>query len=251
MNFEGSAVFASVYDKLADDIDHVAWAAYIRGLLAEGGPVKKVADIGCGTGGITLELKKAGYTVLGVDISEAMLDIAADKARAAGLKILFVRQDMCGLALPAQDALVCACDVVNYIDREEVRAFLSAANRSLRPGGLLLFDISSRYKLRHVLGNRFFYEDRDNVTYFWKNTLARDHVDMELTFFLKQEDGYRRSDERHRQYIHTEKEMLAALAACGFAGVAYGFMTGRPPAEKDRRIQFYAVKQAGQRSTIP
>ena len=40
---------------------------------------------------------------------------------------------------------------------------------ALRPGGGLFFDVSTAHKLRDVLGNAFFGEERDDVCYLWQN----------------------------------------------------------------------------------
>ena len=41
-----------------------------------------VLELGCGTGRISIALAEAGFRVVGVDISPAMLEACADKARA-------------------------------------------------------------------------------------------------------------------------------------------------------------------------
>ena len=107
-----------------------------------------------------------------------MLRVASDKARRAGLSVRFVRQDMRRLALPHPvDAVICACDGVNYLLKPgDVKAFFSSARAALKTGGVLEFDISSRYKLEHVLGNGFFGEERPDAAYLWQNTLTRSAV---------------------------------------------------------------------------
>jgi len=243
---ESYHAFAELYDRLMDDVDYVCWAKYIDRLLKGrfSAPVR-VADIGCGTGSITIELKKIGYDILGVDASEEMLGVAAKKARAAGCKILFARQDMRVLELSEKDAIICTCDVVNYLTGAQLNQFFCAANACLAPGGALLFDLSSSVKLKNTLGNGFFYEDREDVTYFWKNTLneAKKKVDMELTFFLRQGSAYIRRDEFHTQYIHEEAKVLSDLAACGFWAERYGFLTEQAPEAAEERIQFVCTKK--------
>ena len=86
----------------------------------------------------------------------------------------------------------------------------------LNDGGVFVFDISSEHKLKHVLGNNLFFEDNENLTYFWQNSLKGDKVKMELTFFEKQGDSYKRSDETETQYVHKASEIAAALKGAGF-----------------------------------
>ena len=105
-----------------------------------------------------------GIRVTGVDLSAEMLSVAQEKARRCGVQAMFVRQDICALQLPRRvDALVCACDGVNYLlDDARLSAFFTRARDCLKAGGALAFDISSPYKLEHILGDGFFGEERDD-----------------------------------------------------------------------------------------
>ena len=109
---ESYGKFARIYDALMADVDYDAWADYIKGLLAE--DVKTVVDCACGTGAIALRLAQAGYNIIGIDASEEMLRIAAEKARKMGKRIPWICQDMRALVVHKPvDAIVCACDGVN------------------------------------------------------------------------------------------------------------------------------------------
>lgn len=239
---------AAVYDALMYDVDYDAWAAYVDGLLGglglRGG---RIAETACGTGNVTVRLARMGYRMTASDASAAMLARAGDKARAAGVKPMFVRQDMRRLCVPTQDAVLCCCDGVNYLRTpQEVQAFFAAAYICLKPGGALLFDVSSAYKLRHVLGDQFFYEDGDDVTYFWQNAFdaQTDCVTMNITLFTRNADGsYARADETHIQRAHTAQELLEWLSRAGFAQTeVYAFGTREAPGEKTERLQFAARK---------
>ena len=151
--------FAEVYDLLMDDFDYPAWAQYYLKLLETAGVrPKTMAECACGTGSMTIPFAEAGIRVTGVDLSGEMLEIAAEKARRAGVRPMFVCQDMAKLTLPRPaDALVCACDGVNYLlSDEQVDGFFRAAHRAIRPGGALAFDISSRIQAGKGAGQRFF-----------------------------------------------------------------------------------------------
>lgn len=76
-----------------------AWWSVLAPLLPAGGP--RVADIGCGTGSLSLLLAENGCDVIGLDLSPAMVERARAKARDAGLDIDFLVGDG---AEPALDA---------------------------------------------------------------------------------------------------------------------------------------------------
>ena len=239
--------FADVYDTLMRDVDYGAWAEFLRARLPE--PPARVADCACGTGEMTIRLKKLGYDVTGVDVSESMLAVAGEKARKAGQSIPFIRQDMRRLALhrPA-DAVTCVCDGVNYLaSREDMRAFFKSAANALKPNGVILFDISSRYKLAEVLGMNTFAEDDGERAYIWKNAYDDENklIEMELSFFVKRGGAYERFTERHIQRAHSRVEVEHALEASGFEAVeVYGGIDMSAPEDETERLYFFARRRA-------
>lgn len=241
--------FAGCYDRLMRDVDYDGWAAYLdEFLFAHGRPIKSVLDCACGTGAISLRLQKRGYLVTGLDRSADMLRIAMEHARRSGVTMPFVQQDMRFIQLHRPvDAIVCACDGVNYLtSMADVGAFLSSARDALQPGGLLLFDCSSEYKLFKVLGDHAFGEAEEEYVYLWQN-----HYDakaklsqMQLTCLIKQGMLYERFDERHVQRAHSIGELTGALEAAGFAQVrAYAAFTKNEACAKSERIQYAAVRE--------
>lgn len=241
--------FAGVYDLLMDDFDYPAWADYYLALLRDAGVRPEgLCDCACGTGNLSLEFARRGLRVTGVDISREMLELAACKARQSGVQAQFVCQDMCALRLPhPAEAVVCGCDGVNYLTSDRrVRAFFRAVHSQLRPGGAFAFDISSPYKLRHVLGDGFFGEERDEAAYLWQNSLEGDIVNMDITFFIRERSGlYRRAAETHRQRAHEPENLKRLLEESGFGGVRIlGDRSFEPPGAQEMRIHFCAVRES-------
>lgn len=242
--------FAGVYDLLMRDVPYAAWARYLCALLAKRGvlPGDRVLDCACGTGAFSIRFAQAGYCVTGCDRSAEMLAVAQEKARKAGLQIPFILQDMRELNLHRPvSAINCACDGANYLLAEEdVAAFFLSANRALKPSGLLLFDISSAYKLEHILGGHTYGEDAKDCVYLWKNHYDPHSrlLEMKLTFFLPCRNGaYSRFDERHLQRAHRAEELTTALERAGFQleGVFEWPSQGAHKPESER-IQFIARK---------
>ncbi len=233
--------FASVYDLLMQDVPYAAWARYLVGILSKHDvlPSASVLDCACGTGAFSIRLAQEGYSVTGCDRSPEMLAIAQEKARKAGVRIPFVQQDMRELTLHKPvDAINCACDGVNYLlGDEDLSAFLASANRALKPNGLLLFDVSSAYKLEHILGGHTYGDDTKGCTYLWRNRYdpTAHLLEMKLAFFLTTEDGvYTRFDERHIQRAYRTEELATALEHAGFQTKAY-MMAGQTGTESEQR----------------
>ena len=237
--------FAALYDRLMEVVEYEAWARVYAALIHLA-PNMRVADMACGTGEIALRLGRMGARVTGVDLAPEMIARAQEKARAWGVPAAFAVQDMRDFALPRRaEAVVCACDGVNYLlSAERTRAFFRAARAAIRPGGALAFDISSRYKLEHVLGNGFFGEERDEAAYLWQNRLdeKRHILRMDITFFVRETDGrYRRFEEEHEQRAHSAAELTAWLEAEGFQNVeVFGNQTFDPPGAEEERLHFLA-----------
>jgi SAM-dependent methyltransferase len=99
-----------------------------------------VLDVGCGTGQCSIEAarKVGGGEVLGVDLSEVMLEVARRRARAAGMaNVSFVKGDaqVHPFAPRAFDAVIGRTSVMFFGDPAAGLGNLFAA---LRPGGRLV-----------------------------------------------------------------------------------------------------------------
>ena len=220
--------FAQVYDALMAPVDYEAWAAHYRRLMdgcavpAKGSCV----ECACGTGALTLPLSRMGMRMTGVDQSEEMLAAAMAKARAAGRIIPFVRQDMCALAVPRRvDCVIATCDGVNYLTSpDRARAFFSAAFSALRPGGALIFDVSTPEKLSQTLGGHTLFSDDEDISYIWRNSFNEKNacVSMALSIFVKRADGaYDRIEETQLQRAHSRAELRLWLGEAGFSQVRF------------------------------
>ena len=238
--------FASIYDRLMADVDREGWADYLMEFIPKGASVLECA---CGTGEMSIALSKRGLNVTAADLSEEMLSEAAQKQREAGFAsrgLRFVKMDMRSLVSHKRvDCVVSCCDGANYLtSREDLKKFFSSAWDVLKPGGLLLFDVSSRYKLSKVIGNNCFVENGEDIAYLWQNCYddASKLIRMELSFFIKRGELYERVDETHLQRAHSVREIENALRETGYECSAYGFLTHDAPKETDERIQFAARK---------
>lgn len=240
---------ASIYDKLAT-FDYTAWSAWYKAVFERGSiqPGAHVLDAGCGTGKLTIELAKLGYHVTGMDTSQDMLNIALGNLRLEGLKLPLVHMDMREMALHKKaDAIVSACDGVNYLtEKEDVMRFFQSAYMNLAKGGVLAFDISSLYKLSLQLGENVFTHTDDDICYIWDNSYYEQEklCVMEITYFLKEKELYRRHFERHVQRAHAEKEITKWLREAGFRSITVydGYSFSQPNA-KSERLNFTAVKE--------
>lgn len=238
---------AKYYDLMMAETDYSAIADRICGYFGERGPVKTVADIGCGTGKLTVELKKRGYDVIGADISEEMLAVAEKNARDAGEKIRFVRQDMRNLELGSEyDAVVCTVDGINHIRTQRgLRECFRSVGRCLRQGGVFIFDVNTPYKFEKIYGNGDFVIEQEGALCAWSCYYIPEEKreDFQLTFFACRDDGlYERSDELRSEYIYTKKEIISALLAAGLSPVKTEGVDAADGSGEDGRWIFVSAK---------
>ncbi|MBQ8966597.1 class I SAM-dependent methyltransferase [Ruminococcus sp.] len=238
MNGYGS--FAKYYDALQADVPYKAIAGRIRELgLAHSSENEVVVELGCGTGRLCRELEKLGFDVIGVDISEEMLD-EAENARTADSDITYILQDMTELDLwGAADIIVCVLDGMNHLPNiEAFRRAVERASMFTCDGGLFIFDVNTEYKHRRVLGENSFVYDLDGLFCAWRNHCREDgRVDMALDFFAENEDGsYARESEYISEILISPEVIEQTVKACGFELIdVFDGLTEDPPCDTTQR----------------
>jgi SAM-dependent methyltransferase len=138
--------YSDTYDLLYGEKDYEGECRLAERLFQLYGdhPMHNILDLGCGTGGHAHLLCQSGYSVVGVDRSEAMLAHAEKKASAFGdVRVQFRQGDLRSLDLEQRfDAVLMMFAVLGYqAGNEDVLSALTTARRHLMTGGLLLFDV--------------------------------------------------------------------------------------------------------------
>jgi SAM-dependent methyltransferase len=161
---------APAYDLLTADYPHDRWLARLLAYAGEHGlRGQRALDVACGTGKSFLPLLARGFTVVGCDISPAMLARAAAKAPHTRL----VQADMRELPrLGDFDLVTCLDDALNYLlGPADLAAALSGIRRNLRPGGIAIGDVNTLAMYRSAFaGDRT--TDHDGVLIAWRGETA-------------------------------------------------------------------------------
>lgn len=239
--------FAAVYDTFMDNVPYGEWCGYLAGLLKEYGVESGlVLDLGCGTGSLTELLAARGYDMIGIDYSEEMLELAAQKRAESGQDILYLCQDMREFELYGTvRAVVSICDCINYItDPDDLTEVFSLVNNYLDPGGVFIFDLNTEYKYAQVMGDTTVAEDREESSFIWDNQYdPEERINIyDLSIFVREDNGlYRKYQETHYQRAYSLEEIQRALAAAGMEFVtAYDAFTKDAPKEESERIYIIA-----------
>ncbi len=239
---------AASYDRLTRDVDYARILDFLETLLhAQDKHPQTVLDLACGTGSMSLLLAKKGYRVTGVDMSEDMLTMAAEKTAGLEHPPFFVRQRMERLRLPEPvDCVVCCLDSLNYITEPALCArAIRRVFDALSPGGIFLFDVNTPEKLQ-AMDDQVFLDEDEDVYCVWRGSYDPDERICSYGIDLFQRHGrlWQRSFEEHREYAYSAQELETWLREAGFSDIRiFGDCRMAPPGPGEQRIYFSACKE--------
>ncbi len=205
------------------DVGHADFALRsapgILEVLQENGiPDGLVVDLGCGSGLWARELLGAGYRVLGIDISEAMVEIARQKAPDAEFRV----GSLFEAPLPPCDAVTAVSEVLNYLfdpENEErgLEGLFGRVHEALRPGGVFVFDVLGPGQVPPGTTSRGWSMGEDWAVLNEKEEdRERGTMERRIVSFRKVGEHYRRDGEVHRVRLYDPEEVEAKLGLAGF-----------------------------------
>ena len=238
--------FAYFYDEFNGEADYDALYSQIHAKLeAHGIHDGIVADLGCGTGELTLMLTQAGYDMIGIDQSEEMLCVVRDKAEQLGLsgRLLLLRQDLLKLDLYGTiRAAVSTFDTFNHIP--DLDTAIANAGFFMEKGGVFLFDLNTPYKNRQVLGENLFTFEGPDASCRWQNHYLAEEQAVEISIDIHYNDTDEDFHEQFKEYSYELQQVTQALEKYGFAvqSVEDGESFGALQPDSQRFI-FTCIKQ--------
>jgi SAM-dependent methyltransferase len=177
-----------------------------------------IVDLGCGSGILARHLFNAGYALVGLDMSNAMLEIA--RAHAPGVE--FRVGSFVSAQFPSCVAVAAIGEVLNYSFDEEngpitrLQLF-SRVYEALALNGLFLFDTAGVDRLRPDAPARTFNEGDDwAVRVETELDQATKVLTRHITTFRRVAHTYRRHAETHRLQLIDPAEVLQSLGSIGF-----------------------------------
>ena len=238
---------AASYDRLTNDVDYEKIVAFYHEILKrENVKPGSAVDLACGTGSVALLLAREGMRVVGVDLSEEMLTVAAQKAQEADVFVQYTCQALQEMRLPmGVDMAVCALDGLDYIlDPQDCENAIRCVYKALNPGGIFIFDVNTPEKLRAMDGQVFLDED-DDVYCVWRGEFDEETniCSYGMDLFQRTGSNWERSFEEHKEYAYTREQLTRYLKAAGFTHIrVYADGKLEAPAEGEQRIYFSARK---------
>lgn len=239
--------FANIYDALMSDIPYDRYAEWVQQNAPESSG-NRLLDVGCGTGVLSVQFAKAGYDVVGLDLSESMLTIAQNRSIENNTSITFICQSMTEMdGIDGIDVAVIAIDSLNYVETlDDVVQTFKQIFEALVSGGQLFFDVHSLYKMDEIYPNGpFTYED-EQVAYIWHTEQGEEKHSIyhDITFFVRDDSGYyERFEESHYQQTYPIETYVKLLETIGFSSVSISTSVfGEQNEEEVERYFIQAVK---------
>lgn len=244
MSIKPFSEIAEYYDLLFENVDYEYWAQYITRLFSFSKlKIKEVLEVGCGTGNLTKELKKLGYEVVGVDISEDMIRVAKKKLPDVEFYIGDARNFSINRTF---DAVVSTFDSLNnIIGTEELFKAFRNIKRHLRMGGIFVCDLNTSYAMQSIWNEALFVRIlRGGIYSIWKGEYMGDGISkLRLTLFVPYENNlYRKIEEVYTEQGYTLSQVKTLLLRAGFINVwAFDELSFEKPTSKSKRITYAAI----------
>ncbi len=196
---------------------------------------RRLLDVMCGTAEVSLALARASLRVVGLDLSPAMLRVAAERLAAAAdypaRALSLLQGDITEIPAAAgvfDFALVGGNGSFNHLDGESAAQALLELRRVLRPGGALGMELVNPHLLKEVYPERTFGPFRPTppgVTVEKRSRNRYDpqaglfHIHQVTRFEIEGERG--EFEEQFQLHAWPPQQVQAMLEAAGFVSVRF------------------------------
>ena len=241
--------FAEIYDIFMKYVNYDEWYKFLRMFIKNKGTV---LDLGCGTGEFIWRFLRDEFSVVGVDLSEKMLEISEKKLLKKNLvhnyklvKENIVHYDNVSKnnELQQVDYIICNFDTVNYLKNEkEFLKFIEKCNQNLKKDGYLIFDAVTEDIFEEIFENDVFLDEEPEYTSIWRHEQLseRKHL-VEIDLFIRENESdnlFRKYNEVQYKFIYEPEWIVETIQNNGFEV----FDTASNPEFGESRI-FFVLKK--------
>ena len=239
---------APIYDRLMSHVEYEEWLLLIERIIDRflEGEKPAIFELGGGTGILGSMLRKRGWRYFGSDRCFNMCKISA------GRDVPFLCTDARAVPLKkAFDLFLFLYDGINYLQTpEEYSHLFSEIYKSLVPGGLFLFDITTEANSLNHFKSYLEFEDWGDYSYvrrsYYNKLMQEQHNDFTIYRQVSEKPAYyERLIERHCQKVFGAGTIARAVQTAMYTieGIwdGFSFRNHRPHSE---RIHFLLKKRS-------
>jgi len=209
---------ACIHDAGYGQVAQAAATLLLRHLRQSGRTGGLVVDLGCGSGQLSEAVAAAGFDVVGIDQSPAMVALARQRVPTG----TFHTGSFLTAPLPPCIALAAVSEVFNYLfdprnNEQRLRRLFRRVHAALEPGGVFLFDVLGPGRLRGR-GPQRQYREGDGWAGLVETAEDRDRclLTRRITSFRRVGELYRRDEEVHRVRLFDGAALAEQLRSVGF-----------------------------------
>lgn len=230
------------------DMSHHPWTKYAPeevDYVIEHAEIKqgsRVLDLGCGQGRHSIELsRRKKYDVVGIDMSERLLNTARKNAESAGVKVNFVKRDARDLSIAGLfDSIICLYDVIgSYRTKEENISIINSIYKKLKPGGRCVASVMNMELTSHIATHKCrVRENANELTSLPASEIMQSSGNVfKPEYFLLDEEThlvYRKEQFHHDNYLSSEyvladyrftrQEIVEAFEKIGFKVISADYV---------------------------
>jgi SAM-dependent methyltransferase len=241
--FDGMSADMAWTERTGSEIDRA-----LTMLRPEGG--ERILDLACGTGRHSLELVRRGFSVVGVEIGEELVEIANKDAAEQGLEAEFVQGDLRELDYEDEFDVVLNLNdgAVGYFetDEENHRTF-EVISRALKPGGQNLIQVPNVLYARSHLPQRSWIPSSTMIELVEHRWNKKDRYMEGAMIPLKFGEVLEGLDKRieFRQRLYTVDELREIYDSVGMTLERVFHGNGRPKEPTDSQFEIFAAARKG------
>lgn len=184
-------------------------------------PVKRVLELGCGSGRLICDMAGRGFSMTGVDLNPMSLDYCKKKLKRERNKAELVVGDMTNFQFDEPfDAAVNAINTFRHLETEEAAlAHLNCVAEHLKPGGVFVLSLHLLPKGGDLWGTERWGAKTDDMSVYYALTVVETSMKtrlekLRISMLVKKKDESFRLSDHITLRIYTVDQLKALLAKC-------------------------------------
>lgn len=163
---------------------------------------ESLLDVGCGSGDFLRQMHGALKIphLKGVDLSPLMVSQTREQGFEAECK------NLCDVE-GQYDVLTAVFDMLNYLNKEQLKHFFECVREHLNEGGLFLCDINTLYGFENVAVGAYIVDDEERFLTI-DSDFENGEYSAEFTLFEKEGTSFKKSQETIEQHYHTVGDIV-------------------------------------------